>query len=916
MGSITSGIGLISGIDTASIVDQLVAIEARPRDLVQQRVDILTAQKTGYLDINARLLALQTSADNFVKTQQFGAKQATSTNTNVLSASADADAPLGTYQFTVSRLVSTHQMISRGFADSDTTAVASADTTLRFESAAARLDREVELAELNGGAGVSRGTIRITDRSGDTADVNLSRAVTLDDVVTEINNAAGVAVTASVDGDQLVITDNTGATASNLVIANVGDTGTATSLGIAGNSGGTDVVTGTQINRITETTTLSALNDRRGVRALGSGQNDFSVNDGTSNFNVSLDGATDVQDVLDAINNATGNTSVTAAIAADGVSIELTGNANITVSALAGSKAASDLGIEGTGGATFTGDRVLASLGSKLIRNVASGSSISAGIVNFDTGSGVQAVDLSSAKSFADVISLINDAGAGVTASLNNAGNGIEIEADNGASLTIADSTGDLAASLNLAGTFADGSVDGGDLDFAYITENTRLDSLNGGRGVKAGEFTITDSQGVSATVDLTQGEKTLSQVIAEINSRPTGITASINATGDGLLLTDTAGGSLDMTVAEAGSTTAADLGILGTADGGTIDGSFEKTVEITAGDTLEDLADKINAADIGATVTVINDGSESAPFRLSITAGESGRDGRVMFDDGGLGLNSTTLVKGRDAVVFFGSSNPAEAVLLTSSTNSLTNTIDGVSITLAGVSENPVSLTVSRNTDQIVDSVSTYVEAYNGLMGRINSLDSYDSESEERGLLLGDPTLATIRRQMISSVTQSYSDVDGRYTRLAQVGVTIGADSKLELDEAKLREAITTDLEAVTELFSLKTEEAAEDEEIVPGVTVPSDSVKNVTAKGFGASLQELLDGFTDSINGLLKTKTDSIDSQIEISNDRIESLNKLLVAKRQRLESQFAAMEMALAQIQAQQSSLQTLASLAAQT
>jgi len=916
MGSITSGIGLVSGIDTASIIDQLMQIEARPRNLVQQRVDVLNAQKSGFLDINARLLALETSANNFVKAQQFGAKKATSTSPNVLSASADADAPLGTYQFTVSRLVSTQQMITRGFADADTTAVAPTDTTLRFSSAAARLDREVELAELNGGAGVKRGTIRITDRSGNTADVNLSRAVTLNDVLTEINNAAGVAVTAAIEGDRLTVTDNTGATASNLVIANVGDTATATSLGIAGNSSGADVITGNQINRITESTALGALNDRRGVRILGSGQNDLSINDGTSNFNVSLDGATDVQSVLDKINNASGNASVTASIAADGVSIQLAGAGGITVAALNGSTAATDLGLAGSGGATYAGDRIVAGMGSKLIRNLATGSSIAAGSVTFDTGGGPQAVDLSTARSFNDVINLINDAGAGVTASLNNAGNGIEIAADNGQELTIADASGNLAASLNLDGTHTDGSVNGGDLDYAYITENTRLDSLNGGRGVKAGEFTLTDSNGATATVDLSQGEKTLKEVIAEINSRPTSIVASINATGDGLLLTDTAGGALDMKVAEGGSTTAADLGILGTADAGVINGSFEKSVDITSGSTLQDIADAINSADVGVGVTVINDGSETSPLRLSITSSESGRDGRVTFDDGGLGLNASTLVRGRDAVAFFGSSNPAEAVLLTSSTNTLTDTIDGVSITLGGVSDNPVSLTVSRDTEQIVTNVGKFVDDYNNLMGRINTLDSFDTESEERGLLLGDSTLSTIRTRMTRIITQSYGDVDGRYTRLSQVGISIGSNNTLDFDEAKLREAISTDLNAVTELFTLKTEQASEPEEIAPGVTVPAGTVKTVTARGFGASLQELLDGLTDSFDGLLTTKTNSIDSQIEISNGRIESLGELLASKRQRLEQQFANMELALQQIQAQQSSLQSLVALAAQT
>ncbi len=911
MGTISSGIGLISGLDTQSIIDQLIQIEARPRQLVEQQVQVLSSQKTGFLDVNARLLSLQTSADAFVKSDSFAAKRAASSNPDVLSATADADAPQGTYQFTVDRLVSSHQMITRGFTDAATTAFGT-DTSIRVESAQGRLDREVELAELNGFAGVSRGKIRITDRSGATAEVDLSRAVTLDDVVSQINNAGGIAVTAGVQGDRLAITDNTGSTANDLLIANVGSTGTATSLGIAGNSAGGDAITGTQINRLAEASPLTALNDGHGVRALGGGQDDLSIDDGTSNFNVSLDAADSVKDVLDAINNASGNTSVTASIGGDGVSITLSGAGGFTVAALNGSTAAADLGLEGSGGATYSGERILAAMGSKLIRNLSGTTAVAAGEVTFDTGSGPQSVDLSAARSFSDAIDTINAAGAGVTAALNRAGNGIAITADNGAALSIADATGNLAATFGLAGSFADGAADSGDLDFAYISAGTRLDALNGGRGVASGRFTLTDSAGVTASVDLTQGEATLGQVIAEINSRPTGITASINDTGDGLLLTDTAGGALDMKVEEDGDTTAADLGILGTAGGGVIDGAFEKAVEIEATDTLQDIADKLNAADVGLSTTVINDGSGSAPFRLSLSADASGRAGRVLIDDGGLDLRTDTLVEGRDAVVFFGSADPAQAVLLTSSANSLNDTIAGVSIDLNGTSNSATSLTISRDTGSIVDAVQKFVDDFNGVMDRISALDSFDAEEEERGLLLGDPTLAAVRRRLLDAATQEYSDVSGQYTRLFQVGVRVGADSKLTFDENRLREAISTDLDAVTELFSLKAESAGSEQQIAPGVTVPA-SGSNVTARGVGATLEQLLKGLTDSIDGTLTNATNRIDAQIELSNNRIEQLNTLLAGKRQRLERQFATMETTLAQLQDQQSALASLSQIA---
>ena len=63
MSGITSGTGLISGINTGALIDQLIAIEARPRTLIQQRIAQLQAQQAAYLSINSNLGALRTAAE-------------------------------------------------------------------------------------------------------------------------------------------------------------------------------------------------------------------------------------------------------------------------------------------------------------------------------------------------------------------------------------------------------------------------------------------------------------------------------------------------------------------------------------------------------------------------------------------------------------------------------------------------------------------------------------------------------------------------------------------------------------------------------------------------------------------------------------------------------------------------------------
>src|SRR5262249_45646260 len=117
---------------------------------------------------------------------------------------------------------------------------------------------------------------------------------------------------------------------------------------------------------------LSQLNDGTGVTfasATQSGAADFTITrqDGVS-FNVDLTGATTIQDVINKINNAAGNTgspNVVASLNPNGNGIQLVdnsvGSGALTVTELNGSQAAAQLGIFKTATSpanTITGDDV------------------------------------------------------------------------------------------------------------------------------------------------------------------------------------------------------------------------------------------------------------------------------------------------------------------------------------------------------------------------------------------------------------------------------------------------------------------------------------------------------------------------------------------------------------------------------
>ncbi|MEM1210815.1 MAG: flagellar filament capping protein FliD [Planctomycetota bacterium] len=1043
MGQISSSIGLVSGINSADIIDQLISIESRPRQLVEQRNTVLESQRVAFQDVNANLLAVKATTSRFTAESVFSATTASSSNESVLAVSSREGAVPGNYTFRVGQLVSSQQTITNGFADRTGTSVAPNGGTLTFDRGDARLDSVTKLANLNGGEGIERGLIRITDRAGNTGVIDLSAAVTINDVTDAINRATGVNVIAQAEGDRLTLTDATGSTLQDLVVADIGLSTTASSLGIAGSAsadldGDDNTLTGTNINTLGGSTVLAALNDGNGVRtAAGS---DFTITTGTGTFGIDLSEANVLQDVFDAIETATAG-DVTVSTDANGTALQLT-SASGSIAFTAGSSLAlQDLGLDRStiSGGTATGDRPIAEINSKLLRSLQGGTGIG-GIVGegqviltADTrlddlfqGDGVQTnnlplnrdltifasdnttgvgisvdqyntvgefitavetltggditvainsnntltftdntngpnnfrivdenisqaatslgiaidttessvtslnldpngipptnaqvsvtnaagttanLDLGAARSVTDILDAFNNAGLGLSASVNAAGNGLEIS-DNSVgagSLTISDLSGTAAAQLGIVGSFADGVADTGSLDRQYITEATTLDALD----VARGRFRITDSTGQGATVDLTQGdENTIQDVISEINSRGLAINARINDAGNGIILEDTGPGTLAITVEDSGSTTAADLNLLGSASapGASIDGSFRQTITLEATDTLDDVALKITNANVGVNASVIDDGSLGNPYRLALAAENTGTAGAFVFDDGGLGLGQSNLSDAQDAVAFFGGADPADALVITSTSNTLDAVLPGVTIDLLATSDQPVQITISQDNNSLITAASDFVNAFNSAADTLDQYDSYDAENEVRGLLLGDSTIASVRSSLFNSVIGFNQELTGQFQSLSQVGIRVGPGARLQFDQNTFTQALAEDRDAVEALFTFQ----QFDTDPVTG----EEDRNTVIARGVGVELDELLDRLTRTGDGVVDAALDRLDDQIELNNDRIDSLNDRLDASRARLEAEFAALESALAGLQDQSAALATISSIA---
>lgn len=325
-------------------------------------------------------------------------------------------------------------------------------------------------------------------------------------------------------------------------------------------------------------TSNTRIADLRGASGNGVKLSSIVVGNGTTSATIDLSGANNLGDVVNLINQA-GVSGVTASIASNGHSLQLaaTGTETISVVDVANGTSAVDLGILQTtpaaAGVTVLGTNVNASVSPlttlALLRDGA-GIDTTNGFTITNGGTSAN-IDLTGAVTVEDLLNKINSSNTGARAEINAAGTGINVlNATQGTDLRISENGGTTASDLGLRS----------------LTPSTALADLNGGKGVRfaaGNDITITRTDGTTLGVDL-DGSVTIQDVINKINTADggNGTTASFSSTGNGIVITDTAGGSVSpLALSPANfSNAAADLGLLAAPVGTTLTGADTNPIQ------------------------------------------------------------------------------------------------------------------------------------------------------------------------------------------------------------------------------------------------------------------------------------------------------------------------------------------------
>lgn len=123
--------------------------------------------------------------------------------------------------------------------------------------------------------------------------------------------------------------------------------------------------------------------------------------------------------------------------------------------------------------------------------------------------------------------------------------------------------------------------------------------------------------------------------------------------------------------------------------------------------------------------------------------------------------------------------------------TNSLTDVITDMTLSLVKVTSSAITLTVSKSSTTLKSKVASFVSSYNQLMGNIKNLRG---DVNKKGILSGDSTTLTMSNLLRSVITKKYND-----KTLASLGLSHDKSGALVINSTILDSEISSSSADVT---------------------------------------------------------------------------------------------------------------------
>jgi flagellar hook-associated protein 2 len=296
---------------------------------------------------------------------------------------------------------------------------------------------------------------------------------------------------------------------------------------------------------------------------------------------------------------------------------------------------------------------------------------------------------------------------------------------------------------------------------------------------------------------------------------------------------------------------------------------------------TLKGLADRINTTkDIGVTATVVKSGAGA--YHLVLTARSTGSASQFTISNGMTGGAGITF--GANSVEASDARALINNVQVVSTTNSITDAISGVSLSL--LKKDPAAtttVTVTEDLGTVKTKINQVVDAFNDLVkfaeDQNTSAAKGDASSVGR-----DPLLRGLRNVLRSAFTGEYV-AGGGFSSMASIGIEFQRTGRMTFSTSRFDAAAASNLTDIRHLFT-----------------------GDGTNKGAFTTLADLVQEYTKA-DGLLKDTNDRLSQQVSALDKRIDDLTERLALRRLALQKEYIAADSAMTQLKNDVSSLSSL-------
>jgi len=285
--------------------------------------------------------------------------------------------------------------------------------------------------------------------------------------------------------------------------------------------------------------------------------------------------------------------------------------------------------------------------------------------------------------------------------------------------------------------------------------------------------------------------------------------------------------------------------------------GTNNYSISVSSTDTLNSLVSKINSGNYSVTASIINDSQGSILALTSNTGGDAGNITNLT-DTSGLGLSEA--VPGKDA------SLSVNGVPIFESSNTVTGVIPGVTFTLTGTSDAPVSVVVTQDVNQASTAINNFVSSYNAVVQAINTQFTYTAGASSQPPLFSDSSLQQVQSTLAADINYFVKGNNG-ISGLSSIGVNLQQDGTLSVNSATLNSALSSNATAVANLLQ--------------GPDYMS---------GLAGQLYTDLGNLTDPVQGVIQLDENGINQELKDVTQTINDFNANLLLQEQQWTAEYS--------------------------